>query len=125
MPVATHASARLIAITLAAATLSGCVSYNSATDHVTAPIPDVSFLSEITLGETTTAWLRESFGNPSAVRRPDDQTAIWQYENVQRTSRRIRALPLLAIETSDMQRTVYNFEIENDYVVRYWKDSPQ
>lgn len=102
--------------------LTGCVSYKSEKQTSDADIPDLSFLNQITLGETRTGWLIEQFGHPSAVRRPNEDAAVWQYENVTRSSTQVRALPLFAVELKNLSRTIYNFEIENDYVVRYWKD---
>jgi len=103
--------------------ITGCVSYKSSREAVTADIPDMSFLEQISFGETRTDWLVEQFGKPSAVRRPDKHTSVWQYENVTRSTRKIRALPLLAIETKSTARTVYSFEVENGFIVRYWKES--
>lgn len=103
--------------------IAGCVTYKSSQEAVTADIPDVSFLAQISFGETRTDWLIEQFGKPSAVRRPDDHTAVWQYENVTRATRQIRAMPLLAIETKSTARTIYSFEVENGFIVRYWKES--
>ena len=103
--------------------IAGCVSYKSSQEAVSADIPDMSFLALISLGDTHTDWLIEQFGKPSAVRRPNDLTAVWQYENVTRSTRQIRATPLLAIETKSTARTIYSFEVENGFIVRYWKES--
>ncbi len=105
--------------------LGGCVSYHSERDRVDADIPDLSALQQITPGETTTDWLVAHFGQPSAVRRPSDAIAVWQYQNVSRSTTRVRALPLFAVELEDQSRTVYHFEIENNYVVRFWQDIPE
>ncbi len=113
------------ALFLSCLALAGCVSYQSERERVDADIPDMSALQQITLGETTTDWLVAQFGQPSAVRRPSDAIAIWQYQNVSRSTTRVRALPLFAVELKDQSRTVYHFEIENDYVVRYWKDAAE
>lgn len=103
--------------------IAGCISYQSERERVDADIPDTAALAAITLGETTADWLVEQFGHPSAVRRPSATVAIWQYENVKRSTTRMRALPLFAVELSDTDRTVYHFEVENDFIVRFWKDS--
>lgn len=116
-----HGSAAcILALSLS---LSGCISYQSERERVDADIPDMNYLQEITLGETTSDWLLKQFGQPSAVRRPSDSVAVWQYENVERSTTKVRALPLFAVELKDLNRTVYLFEIENDYIVRYWKDA--
>ena len=103
--------------------IAGCVSYKSSQEAASADIPDMSFLALISFGDTHTDWLIEQFGKPSAVRRPNDLTAVWQYENVTRSTRQIRATPLLAIETKSTARTIYSFEVENGFIVRYWKES--
>ena len=105
--------------------LAGCVSYESERQRIDADIPDMSTLQQISLGETTTEWLVAEFGQPSAVRRPSEAIAVWQYQNVTSSMTRVRALPLFAMEMKDQSRTVYNFEIENNYIVRYWKDATE
>ena len=109
---------------ICASALSGCISYTSETGNVRQSIPDSGTLNEVQLGQTTTAWLLEQFGQPQAVRRPSETSAVWQYENVARSERSIRALPLLAIEMSAEEVTAFNFEIENEYIVRYWTSTP-
>ena len=103
--------------------LSGCISYQSEHERIDADIPDLDHLQEITLGQTTSSWLVEQFGRPSAVRRTSDDITVWQYENTERSTTRVRALPLFAVELKDLSRTTYLFEIENDYIVRFWKDA--
>ena len=123
-----HAWMRNTVTTLGIATsllITGCVSYKSSQAAVTADIPDTSYLEEISLGETRTDWLIEQFGKPSAVRRPDHHSSVWQYENLTRSTRQLRAMPLLAIETRSTARTVYSFEVENGFIVRYWKESAE
>ena len=113
---------RAVCILATSLSLSGCISYQSQRERIDADIPDMRFLQEITLGETTSDWLLNQFGQPSVVRRPSDTVAVWQYENVERSMTRVRALPLFAVERNDLNRTAYLFEIENDYIVRYWQD---
>ncbi len=114
---------RAVSILALSLGLSGCISYQSEQERIDADIPDMEHLQEITLGQTTSEWLLEQFGPPSAVRRPSETVAVWQYENVERSTTRVRALPLFAVELKDLNRTMYLFEIENDYIVRYWKDA--
>ena len=102
--------------------LSGCISYQAETNTVHRAIQEEGLLTQIELGATTTAWLLDQFGAPQAVRRPNQNTAVWQYENVAHTKRAMRALPLIAITLEDSAATVYNFEVENDFIVKYWKD---
>ncbi len=102
--------------------LSGCISYKAETNTVNRAIHEEGLLTQIELGTTTTAWLLEKFGAPQAVRRPGPSTAEWQYENVAHTRKAVRALPLFAITLEDSEATTYSFEVENDFIVKYWKD---
>ncbi len=102
--------------------LGGCISYKAETNTVNRAIHEEGLLTQIELGTTTTAWLLEKFGAPQAVRRPDPSTAVWQYENVAHTRKAMRALPLFAITLEDSEATTYSFEVENDFIVKYWKD---
>ena len=102
---------------------SGCISYKSERGTVNHAIPQAGVLSQIELGATTTDWLLKQFGHPQAVRRPNEQTAVWQYENVASSTTRVQALPLFAVELKDVEKTVYNFEVENSYIVRYWHEN--
>lgn len=104
--------------------LSGCISYESHREGAAGPTPNAAQLAEIQLGETPTAWLVEQFGDPDAVRRPSDATRVWQYEKLSNKTTRVRAFPLLSVKMSDEIRQVYNFEIENDRVIKYWQESP-
>ena len=114
-----------LSLVLGCLTLSGCVRYQSERERVNAEIPDTRALQKITPGETTADWLLAEFGQPSAVHRPGGNIAIWQYQNVSHSRTRVRALPLFAVELHDQARTVYHFEIENNYVVRFWKDAAE
>ena len=104
--------------------IPGCLSYKADSGLVHQPVPNEGVLAQIELGSTTTAWLVEQFGQPQAVRRPSEQLAIWQYENVSQSSKQVRVLPLLAIDLKNSHKTVFNFQIENTYVVKYWKEKP-
>ncbi len=117
-------SAKLVLVMASAVFLSGCISYESHRESATGPAPNASLLAMIELGETPTAWLLEQFGDPDAVRRPADDTRIWQYETLSNQTTRVRAFPLFSVKMSDEVRQVYNFEIENDRVVKYWQESP-
>jgi hypothetical protein len=66
----------------------------------------------------------KQFGQPKAVRRPSEELAIWQCENLSQSSKEVRVLPLLAIDLQNSHTTVFNFQIENTYVVKYWKEQP-
>lgn len=112
-----------VLLSLLLLSLSGCISYKSERNTLTQAIPAESVLAEVQLGTTTSDWLLEQLGPPQAVRRPDHDTYIWQYENVATSRKAIRALPLLAITLEDSHATVYNFEVENNYIVKYWKDN--
>ena len=114
---------RTLAALVAGFMLSGCISYKSETNALSQAIVEDSVLREIELGKTTTDWLLEKFGAPQAVRRPAHSISVWQYENVLSSKKSMRALPLIAITLEDSVATVYNFEVENNFVVKYWKDN--
>lgn len=105
--------------------LSSCISYSSATDVHNQAVDNPELLMEIELGETTSDWLVQQFGKPDAIRRPSDSVYLWQYENVQSSQRHIKAMPILAIHTKRLARTVFNFEVENDRIVKFWTESLQ
>lgn len=104
--------------------LAGCISYKSESGTVHQSIPDERYLNTFEPGATTTEWLLAKFGQPEAVRNSSDTLSVWQYENIVRNQRVIKALPLLAIELKKERTTVYHFEVENDVVLRFWKETP-
>ena len=103
--------------------LSGCISYQAEQGAISKAVHDTGVLQQVELGKTTTDWLIAQFGQPQAVRRPSSAIAIWQYENVHKHSRKVRALPLLSIHLTEEEREIFNFEVENDFVVRFWRDT--
>ena len=113
---------RLLTLVACGFWLTGCISYQSDTERANQAIPHRGILNEIQLGSTTSSWLLDQFGPPQAVRRPDAEKFVWQYQNIATSKKTIRALPLLAISLTDSHTTVYNFEVQNDYVVRYWQE---
>ena len=119
-----RASTRASLLSLSLLLLAGCISYESHREGATGPAPNAAQLAKIELGETPTGWLLEQFGDPDAVRRPSDDIRIWQYEKLTNKTTRVRAFPLISVKMSDEVRQVYNFEIENDRVVKYWQESP-
>ena len=106
-----------------ALSLAGCISYRSEQGTVSKAIEDTGVLQNVELGKTTTDWLVAHFGQPQAVRRPSEGIAVWQYENVHKHSRKVRALPLLSIDLTEEERELFHFEVENDYIVRYWRET--
>ena len=104
------------------AALTGCISYETHRESKGVGLPDPAMLDTVELGETTSAWLREQLGDPDSVRVPSESVRVWQYENVDQASTRLRAFPLFTFSLSDEVRTVYHFAIENDRIVKYWKD---
>ena len=114
---------RQISTVFAAVLLSGCVSYTANQDSVRVDVPSDQFLQQVTLGETTTDWLVQQLGQPTAVRQPGQHQSVWQYENVLSKTTKVRAFPLFALNMTHQHRTLYNFAVENNYVVRYWVDT--
>ena len=124
--VTTQAPRKLLSYTLLAILfghLAGCISYSSDQTQEALDVPHPTLLAQIQLGETPSQWLRDHLGEPSSVRLPSETQSVWQYENTQHTRTRVRALPLLAIETNRRQRTIFNFAIERNRIVRYWQDN--
>ena len=105
--------------------LSACVSYSSNKENIDLSVPSENALLAIEPGMTSANWLLDNLGEPDVVRRPDSHTQIWQYENVRVHSTRLRAFPLIAIKSETHKRTTFNFEVANNQIVRYWKDSPE
>ena len=114
-------STRSLTLLMACVGLAGCISYKSTQDLGASDVRNPADLQYIELGETSTAWLISHFGHPQAVH-PRERGKLWQYENIQRTRTQVRALPLLAIELENYDRTLYNFEIEQDRIVKFWSE---
>ena len=102
--------------------LTACIGYRSETHATETSVPGTLWMSHMVPGETPSDWLIQQFGYPAKVTHPGDGSSVWQYENVQHSSKTIRALPLFAVELMDTQRTLHNFEIVDDRVMRYWQD---
>ena len=111
----------LLSVVLLSLLLSGCISYSTDTQLVTEQLQDKSLLSSIRPGETSVTWLVERWGHPNAVRDGGDGASrVWQYEDLAHSTTAVRALPLFAVELKKQSRTVYNFAVENDTIVRFW-----
>lgn len=115
------ARTRTLTTLLMSLALSGCVGYETHVEASQTAVPGSLWMSHLVPGETPSSWLIEQFGYPVKVTHTDEQTAVWQYENVYYRSKRVRALPLFAMELNDTERTVHNFEITDDRVTRYWR----
>ena len=102
---------------------SACISYTSNQENLSSDIPSLSHLEDIQLGQTKSDWLLQEFGQPTVITQPTAGTTVWHYENLRRSTTKLRALPIFSLKIKDIKRTVYNFEIEDDYIVRYWKET--
>ena len=114
---------RIVCLSLLCLNLGACVSYKSNTEANSTPIPGTLWMAHMVPGETPSGWLIEQFGYPDKVTHASATSSVWQYENVQQRSKEIRALPLFAVELIDVERTLYNFEIVDDRVARYWRQN--
>ena len=102
--------------------LSGCVSYTSDQQIVQQRVPSETPLIEILPGQTSTNWLLEKLGEPDAVRPGRGHETVWQYENIHHQATTLRAFPLLGLHAEEQQVTTFNFAVEHDVIVRYWKE---
>ncbi len=117
--------ARLAALGVAGAiltTASGClIMGKSSVEEFGAPVSS-SALAEVTPGETSSDWLVQRLGAPTAKWTEPDRPGveIWKYEHV--TVRKSSGALLFVFASSSRTRTTHStlFEVENGVVSRYW-----
>ena len=115
-------SLRISAVTLFVTFMSGCISYHSDKDTISQDIPDKHVLTEIVPGETHSDFLVAEFGRPSAVLTTDDNSQIWQYENIDEQRTHFHFLVLFNVKVETDKTTLFNFEIEDDRIMSFWKE---
>ena len=103
--------------------LSACVSYASDQQIVHMRVPSDTALAQINPGHTPSAWLLENLGEPDGVSSARGHDAVWQYENIHAESKQLRAFPLLGLYSEARHTTVYNFAVEQNTIMRYWKEA--
>lgn len=103
-------------VILATLLVSACVSYEREQHFVTGSLTNLSLLSHISPGETTTDWLLIHAGKPEFIAEGHNGEQRWTYSSQTRSQTKVRALPLVAVRLQDEQKTLYHFAVRDSVV---------
>jgi len=88
-------------------------------------VPNESVLSKIKPGETTKAWVLATLGDPAATYSSQDATENMKYEYVENLHNKISLLGLLTAKEDVKVRHTLCFELKDDVVTKFWKNSTE
>ena len=104
-------------------TLTGCISSRSdVTYGPKGPAVRSSTLRQVECGQTTKGWVLGVLGEPTRAVRTSPRTEILTYEYTKTVDSDFDFFIFFNADNRREERTVYVFELENDVVMRYWKE---
>ena len=114
----------LILSTLAAMTLTGCISSHSDVKYGSkGPAVGSATIRQVKCGETTRDWLLTVLGEPSRAAQGANGSEVLTYEYTKTIDSDVSFCIFFDADDRREERTVYVFELEDGVVTRYWKES--
>ena len=104
--------------------LGGCISVDR--DTRSRSINNVGgdeIFRDIVPGQTTRAWLIEHLGKPVAVWLDPKEHEVLRYDNVREHRTEVSVFPLIDIDVSSEDVERYFFELADNKLVRYWRET--
>jgi len=104
---------------------SGCLICGGSTVQYGGKGPMVSpeTLKQIEPGKTTRGKLVALLGEPSGKKKLDEESELYTYDYVKKTHNGVAIFLLLAAGDTKEERSRLYFEIQDDVVRKFWKDT--
>lgn len=77
-------------------------------------------LQQIAAGQTSAAWVRETFGTPYRTSARPDGSEVWRYRNSRSKETEIGLFLLFNIDVSNQQEEILALEMQDGIVNRHW-----
>jgi outer membrane protein assembly factor BamE (lipoprotein component of BamABCDE complex) len=100
--------------------LSGCLFTVDSDGRVLSNTWDEADVNRLQMGQSDTAWVRTTFGEPTSLLRYADGSEIWKYRNRSEKDTEVGLFLLFSVDVEEERVETLSIEFDQDKVSNYW-----